>query len=58
MTKTCANKKCLELVPSGEGWALCPACRYIGRFCFWLGALLAGVLGQVIPLWWRWYTSN
>jgi len=58
MTRTCRNKYCLELVPNSEGWALCPSCRYIGRWCFWLGAILAGAVVKLLPLVIAHLTSN
>lgn len=49
--RLCKNPRCLESLPPGVGWALCPSCRYIGRWCFWLGALLAGAAVKLIS--WR-----
>lgn len=55
--RMCRNPQCLELIPTGRRWALCPSCYYIGRKCFWLGAVLAGAAVKLAPLLWARLTS-
>lgn len=46
--RRCRNSRCLEMLEPGAGWALCPSCRFIGRWCFWIGALLAGAAVKLL----------
>lgn len=40
----CRNPHCRELLMGAVDMRLCPSCRWMGRWAFGLGALLAGAL--------------
>lgn len=46
----CRNPKCREPLRLFSNATFCPSCRYLARWAFALGALLAGVLTQLLEV--------